>query len=52
MAEHNVYDVVEAHQSGDAGFLSELSDWTEAKAIKMAKEDGLKLSDEHLEILK
>ncbi|HEX5636999.1 MAG TPA: TusE/DsrC/DsvC family sulfur relay protein [Gammaproteobacteria bacterium] len=51
MAEHNMYEVVEAHSTGDSGFLSELGDWTEAKAIKMAKEDGLKLTDEHLEIL-
>ena len=51
MAEHNHSDVVEAHQPDESGFLSELGDWTEAKAIKMAKEDGLKLSDEHLEIL-
>ena len=51
MSEHNQYEVVEAHVATDSGFLSELGDWTPAAAIKMAKGDGLVLTDEHIEIL-
>lgn len=51
MAEHNLYDVVEAHSAGETGFLSELGDWSELKARKMAKEEGLTLTEEHVEIL-
>ena len=51
MSEHNQYEVVEAHVAGDGGFLSELGDWSVAAAIKMAKDDGLTLTDEHIEIL-
>lgn len=52
MSEHNQYDVVEAHVSNESGFLSELGEWTTEKAIKMAKVDGLALTEEHIEILK
>lgn len=52
MAEHNHYEVVEAHSVSESGYLAELADWSESKAIRLAKGDGLALTDEHLEILR
>lgn len=51
MAGQDHYDIVEAHQAGESGFLTELADWTESNARKLAQDDGLNLTDEHMEIL-
>ena len=51
MAESDLY-VVEPHAKQEAGYLSELGDWSEKLAQKLAKEDGLALTEEHLHILK
>lgn len=52
MSEANLYDVVEAHTTHDAGFLAELADWSEDRARHLAKSDGLQLTTEHMEILR
>jgi tRNA 2-thiouridine synthesizing protein E len=44
-------DLVEHHVIQDNGYLGELGDWSEDLARRLAKEDGIELNDEHLEIL-
>ncbi|MCW8956834.1 MAG: TusE/DsrC/DsvC family sulfur relay protein [Gammaproteobacteria bacterium] len=36
----------------EKGFLSELDDWSEEMARQLAKDDGLELNNEHIDVLK
>lgn len=45
--------VSQEHGNPDArGHLSELDPWSEAKAVEMARADGLELTDDHLGIIR
>ena len=39
-------------EPGTRGHLIELEPWTEERALEMAREDGLELTDEHLGIIR
>jgi len=43
--------IVEASSAPANGYLAELSDWSEEVAQKMATEENIKLTDEHLDVL-
>jgi tRNA 2-thiouridine synthesizing protein E len=41
----------EARSSGPQGMLAELDDWSPAMAEKMAREEGVTLTDDHWEVI-
>ena len=43
--------IVEASAAPESGYLAELGDWSEQVAEKIASEEGIKLTDEHLDVL-
>lgn len=51
MAESNMY-IVEPHATQETGYLTELPEWTEAEARRLAAEDDLELTNEHMDILR
>lgn len=51
MAESNMY-IIEPHATQETGFLTELGDWSEDVARKLAAEDDLELTSEHMDILR
>lgn len=43
--------IVEATSPPNSGYLAELDDWSEERARQLAKDEGIQLTDRHLQIL-